>query len=107
MPDHVHCLLRPLPLPSGRDCYPLRTITHTAKGFTAKAIGRLRGRGGLVWQDECFDRIVRDREELSALMEYIRGNAVVRALAARPECYPWLLVRPPQDGDGLHTREGH
>jgi REP element-mobilizing transposase RayT len=76
MPNHVHCLVRPL----GE--HTLSSILHSWKSFTAKKINATLERGGNVWQDESFDCIVRDAPQLEQFSRYIQENpekAKVRA----------------------------
>ncbi|MGZ5553727.1 MAG: carbamoyl-phosphate synthase large subunit, partial [Chthoniobacterales bacterium] len=68
MPNHVHALVQPL----GQ--HSLGDILHSWKSFSAKRINQLLNRSGTVWQDENFDRIVRDFAELQRLRDYIVRN---------------------------------
>ena len=68
MPNHVHCLVRPL----GK--HTLSSILHSWKSFTAKKINAALERGGNVWQDESFDCIVRDASQLEQFSCYIQEN---------------------------------
>jgi REP element-mobilizing transposase RayT len=68
MPNHVHALVQPAP------AHSLSDLLHSWKSFTARKLGELRGEGGTVWQDESFDRIVRNWEELQEYRSYIRRN---------------------------------
>src|SRR5262249_15610727 len=68
MDDHVHALLAPLP-----PC-ELSAILHSWKSFTARQMQREHKRFGQVWQDEYFDRIMRDDQEFAQKAEYILGN---------------------------------
>jgi carbamoylphosphate synthase large subunit/REP element-mobilizing transposase RayT len=68
MPNHVHVLVQPA---TG---HALPDILHSWKSFTAKEINRLRGSKGTIWQDENYDRIVRDFDELQRLRSYISRN---------------------------------
>ena len=99
MPDHVHVIARPAAVDPNNpdDVYDLGRILHTVKGFTAKAINRGRNRNGSVWQDERFDRIIRDDRELQDTWEYVRNNPVEAGLVDRPEDYPWLYERSTPD----------
>ena len=72
MNDHVHVLLRIL------DEEPLEKIIHSWKSFTAHAMQRQHGRHGRVWQEEYFDRIIRDEKELEQKFDYILGNPWTR-----------------------------
>src|SRR5216684_4194183 len=68
MDDHVHALLTPFV------GYELKAILHSWKSFTARQMQREHKRFGRVWQDESFDRIVRDDEEFAQKLDYIVGN---------------------------------
>jgi adenine-specific DNA methylase/REP element-mobilizing transposase RayT len=80
--DHVHVLVEPL---SG---HTLTKITHAWKSFTAHELQREFGRQGVIWQDESFDRIVRDESELQEKAQYIQDNPLKRWPEIRD--YPWV-----------------
>ncbi|MBI2505144.1 MAG: transposase [Candidatus Latescibacteria bacterium] len=82
MDDHVHVLVEPL---AG---WELSSITHSWKSFTAHQLQRQYGRQGAVWQDESFDRIVRDEEALLAEARYIQKNPLKRW--PETQDYPWM-----------------
>lgn len=84
MDDHVHILVR---LASDK---PLQTVLHSWKSFTANQLQRRFERIGAVWQDESFDRIVRDTNELQNALQYIAHNPVKRWPDTRE--YPWLRI---------------
>src|SRR5208282_5768872 len=65
MDDHVHALLTPLA------AHDLAGILHSWKSFTARQMQRQHKRFGRVWQDEYFDRIVRDDNEFAQKRDYI------------------------------------
>lgn len=92
MPDHVHVLAQPLPHPDG-GVYNLAEIVHSVKRFSVYQINKHRGANGSTWQDERYDRIVRDEAEFLEKWNYIRNNPVKGGLATRPEDYPWLYER--------------
>ena len=46
------------------------------------------------WQDESFDRLVRNDTEFERIVEYIERNPVMAGLAATPEEFPWSSARP-------------
>jgi putative DNA methylase len=68
MNDHVHVVAEP------NSGYRLTTIIHSWKSYTARYLQAGNGRKGSIWQDEYFDRIIRDEAELVAKLEYIRTN---------------------------------
>jgi REP-associated tyrosine transposase len=56
MPNHVHVLLTVMP---GK---PLGTIVSSWKRFTAREANRILGRIGAFWQDDYWDRFIRNDE---------------------------------------------
>jgi carbamoylphosphate synthase large subunit/REP element-mobilizing transposase RayT len=68
MPNHVHVLVL---LAEGQ---PLADVLHSWKSFSAKAINQQLGRTGRIWQEESYDRIVRDWNELIRYRDYITRN---------------------------------
>jgi REP element-mobilizing transposase RayT len=68
MPNHVHVLVTP------RGEHELSDILHSWKSFTANEINKAVGRRGRLWQDESFDRIVRDTDEFYKTEAYIADN---------------------------------
>ncbi len=89
LPEHVHALVQPLSHPQG-GVYNLAHLIHSVKRFSVYRINRRRGSRGSLWQDERYDRIIRDEAEFLEKWNYIRNNPVKAGLAARPEDYPWL-----------------
>ncbi len=91
MPDHVHLLLMPKNK-EGPEYFPLGEILKPLKGASARRINALAGTKGGVWQDEWFDRIMRDEGEWREKYSYIMNNAVKAELVARSEEYKWLFA---------------
>ncbi len=92
LPDHVHILAQPLSSGAG-GVFDLSEIIHSIKSFSAQKISQYRGVKESVWQDERYDRIVRDEAEFLEKWNYIRNNVVKAELAAIPEEYPWLYEK--------------
>lgn len=68
MPNHVHVLFCPL------GDHALATILKSWKGFMAREINKRMGKTGRPWQDEYWDRLIRNEEHFIKVMEYIREN---------------------------------
>lgn len=68
MPNHVHVLVEPFVN------FELQDLMHSWKSFSPSALQKKFGRKGSVWQDEYFDRIVRDEEEFLEKARYILNN---------------------------------
>jgi hypothetical protein len=54
MPNHCHLVIRPF------DNWPLETILQGIKGVVARRINLLIAGSGSLWQEESYDRIIRD-----------------------------------------------
>jgi putative transposase len=93
MPDHVHALVQPLTLPQSTGVFDLAEIIHSVKSFSVHQINRQRGSRGSLWQDERYDRIVRDEAEFLEKWQYIMNNPVKEELVQRWEDYPWLYIK--------------
>ncbi len=68
MPNHVHVLFRPFPEQI------VSAILHSWKSFSAKEINKLLSKTGTVWQEEYWDRMIRNERHLFACLEYIEEN---------------------------------
>ena len=68
MHNHVHVLVKPA------ETYTLSQVVHSWKSFSANRLQRQYNRLNCVWQDESFDRIVRDEAELIEKAQYIINN---------------------------------
>ena len=105
MPDHVHLLACPLPKGDGQ--WDLGELLHSVKSFSAHQIAKQRQQGPAVgpavgpasrrsfsiWQDERYDRWMRDEDEIVEKWEYIVGNPVKAGLVEQAERYRWLYQR--------------
>lgn len=83
MPDHVHLII---------ECnkgYPLPRIMKGIKGVSAYKINKARCTKGELWQQESFDRIIRNEKEYNQKTLYIYYNPFKKGLTAEPENYPW------------------
>jgi putative transposase len=86
MPNHVHVLVETLP------GYPLDTVVHSWKSFTAHAANRILKRRGEFWMPEYFDRFIRDEEHLSRAIWYIHENPVKARLVTVVTEWPFSSV---------------
>lgn len=100
MPDHVHLLLRPREIAAG--IWPdLGKILKLVKGGGARRINLALGRSGSVWQDESYDRIVRDEQEFEEKWNYMRENPVRARLVAEPDDYPFFVRGASSSNDNV------
>jgi REP element-mobilizing transposase RayT len=68
MPNHCHLVIRPHPE------HALEHILQVCKGYVARQINLAVGREGTLWQEESYDRIIRDEEHLYRVVQYIGRN---------------------------------
>lgn len=83
MHDHAHLLIQPN---LERD---LSGILHSIKSYAANQLQRRFGRQRAVWQDESFDRIMRNEHEYFEKLDYVLTNPQRRWPEMR-EPYPWV-----------------
>jgi putative transposase len=83
MHNHVHILVYPL------NKNILQSIVHSWKSYTANILQRKFGRLSRIWQDEYFDRIVRDEEEFLEKAQYILNNPL-KTWPDLDEEYQWM-----------------
>ena len=86
MSNHVHVLVTPH-VDGKKWLGPL-------KGFTAHEANRILGRSGRFWQDESYDRLVRDDTEFQRVLRYIENNPVSAGICASPEEFLWSSATP-------------
>jgi REP element-mobilizing transposase RayT len=91
MPNHVHTLVET------REGFPLRSIVHSWKSYTAKAANGLLGRSGPFWYPEYFDRHIRDEQHYLAVVAYIHDNPVKAGLSAKAEDWRFSSARGWED----------
>lgn len=88
MPNHVHVLITPYNQSS------LAKIVGSVKGFTSKRINRLLRQDGQLWQEDYFDRYIRDPDHFSRVRAYIEWNAVKAKIRSDPSLHKWSSANP-------------
>lgn len=103
MPNHVHVLIKT------HEGFPLSGVVHSWKSFTAHEINKhLKGleicgrdahgpgdkhvKGGPdtnVWQNDYFDRFIRDERHFVQAIAYIHENPVKAGLCRHASEWPW------------------
>ncbi|MDY6877083.1 MAG: transposase [Chloroflexota bacterium] len=87
MPNHVHTLIETI------EGYPLHTILHSWKSYTASKANQILGRSGRFWFPEYFDRYIRDECHFANAVHYIHENPVKAGLVEKPEAWPFSSAR--------------
>jgi putative transposase len=86
MPNHVHLLVEIWQT-------PMVQLIKDWKGYSARHINRVLGRSGKLWQDEYWDRYVRDEAHYRKVLHYIENNPVKAGLVKSPEQWPFSSAR--------------
>ena len=88
MPNHVHFLITPQ--------VEVPALLRRLKGISARESNKLLGQTGRpFWQDESYDRLVRNANEFKRIESYILQNPVRAGLARSAEEYPWSSISRP------------
>lgn len=87
MSNHVHVVAQQ------SDGWPLASIVHSWKSFTANKINEIHGRKGAVWQRNYYDRYMRDNDQLMGAIHYVEQNPVKAGLVATAAEWPWSSAR--------------
>jgi REP element-mobilizing transposase RayT len=66
MPNHVHVVFEPH--------QQVDRIIHSWKSYTAKAANRILRRDGHFWQEDYWDRLIRNPRELERTIRYVVEN---------------------------------
>lgn len=82
MPNHVHVLI------AIRET-SLSNIVHGWKSYTARRINKLLGCKGRLWQEDYWDRYIRNENHYATAVEYILNNPNVLPPGARASSPTW------------------
>ena len=95
MSNHVHLLIKPL------EENTLPQIIKSIKNFSAKEVNKALGIKGTFWKKEYHDHIIRDEEDFSNQLEYIKNNPTKVGMADYKFLYthPNIDTRPYSDID--------
>ncbi|HKY54289.1 MAG TPA: hypothetical protein VJM08_08295 [Anaerolineales bacterium] len=75
------------------DLQPLHKIMQSLKRHTARQANILLGREGAFWQDESYDRAIRDNNEYIRIVNYVLENPVKAGLVAQWDEWQWTYCK--------------
>lgn len=90
--DGVPARLKSL-LSSGGPSYIVTDILASLKKFTALRSNKILNRTGAFWQDESYDRVIRDDDELERVIWYVLSNPEKAGLVQSWKDWPWLYYK--------------
>ncbi|MDH3530708.1 MAG: transposase [Acidobacteriota bacterium] len=79
MPNHTHFLIKPI------EGFPLSKIMKNHKSFTSHSANKVLKRNGQFWQEDYFDRYIRDHDHYVDTIRYIEMNPVKAGFCKKPE----------------------
>ena len=95
MSNHVHVVFEPL---STSDCQSdvlsLSKIMQSLKRHTARQANIALKREGAFWQDENYDRAIRDHDEYIRTVHYVLENPVKAGLVSQWDEWQWTYCKP-------------
>jgi len=86
MPNHVHLAVVAL------GDYQIEDVVKSWKGFTARVINEKQQRKGQMWQEDSWNRVIRDDEHWMKVMRYIANNPT-KAHLSEGEFTAWFAKR--------------
>ena len=96
MSNHVHVVFEPLrksgwqpDLRTSDTDLPLHKIMQSLKRHTVRHSNIILKRDGAFWQDESYDRVIRDHEEYIRTVIYVLENPVKAGLVSRWDEWQW------------------
>lgn len=87
IPNHVHMMFETLAF------FGLSKLLHSWKSFTANRINAFMNISGQFWQEDYFDRYVRNEAHFNRALHYIEHNPVRAKLCQSPEDWPCSSAR--------------
>jgi putative transposase len=103
MSNHVHTVFEPLSKSERRsdlygsdyqsDLQPLHKIMQSLKSRTARQANIILKREGAFWQDESYDRVIRDNDEYVRTVNYVLENPVKAGLVSQWDEWRWTYCK--------------
>src|SRR5215831_7658124 len=82
MPNHVHLLVEIWTA-------PLSKLVQAWKGISSKYVNKILHRSGQWWQQDYFDRYIRDDADFHKAVHYIENNPLKARLIKNPRQWLW------------------
>ena len=84
MPDHVHFFAR-----AARSADPMKDWVRMWKSVSSRMLRQRLGLEPPFWQEDYFDRYLRNGENYSEKWTYVEANPVRAGLVVKPEDWPY------------------
>ncbi|MFD2203112.1 transposase [Shivajiella indica] len=93
MANHVHVLMRLFDNSETETPKALNQVMHSIKLYSAKKCNEFLGLEGNFWEEESYDRLIRNRKELRSIMRYILNNPVKAGLCKEMTDWKWSYIK--------------
>lgn len=94
MPNHVHVVMRLFEFTDKKKTQYLYQLMESVKKYSSRQCNKILKRTGKnFWQYEYYDRFVRDKAELSRIIQYVVNNPVKANLCKSPMDWQWTYVK--------------
>ena len=94
MSNHVHVVFRLFDETEIKKPFYLEQIMQSIKRFSARECNKLLGEtGSPFWQNESYDRLVRNDDELRRIMVYVLNNPVKAGLCSKMSDWKWSYIK--------------
>jgi REP element-mobilizing transposase RayT len=97
LPNHVHVVVKPL------GTWQLEQLLNSWKGYVGHCVNQRLNRDGPLWQEESYDRIIRDEEHLFRVVQYIGSNPRIAGL---PRTLWFRWIHPDWERAGWRFMDG-
>ncbi|ADB41012.1 transposase [Spirosoma linguale] len=75
----------------------LKQLMHSIKSYTAHEANKLLNLSGKFWEEETYDRLIRNTDELRRIVRYVLNNTVKAGLCNDWKSWQWTYVKPEYD----------
>jgi len=97
MPNHVHAVVKPLPIFPATDPDPtyhsIASIMQSLKGYTSFKCNRCLDKEGEFWAHESYDHWIRDADEWQRVVAYVLNNPVKAQFVSSWRAWKWNFSR--------------
>jgi putative transposase len=94
MPNHVHILVEVWTT-------PLSKLVQSWKKLATNLVNEHLKRRGQFWQEDYFDRFIRDQDHFQKAVHYIEKNPLKARLVKEPKDWQWSSAKWQPEGLGL------
>jgi putative transposase len=92
MSNHVHAIFQLFEIDESEKPVFLDVLLKSIKQFSATECNKLLNRKGTFWQEESYDRLIWNSDELFRVIEYVLDNPVKAGLCQNRDDWKWSYM---------------